>query len=451
MKNKPVIIAVAIIFLVFITLSTFLYHLYKLRPYLAISENPEVLKHFPAKFSYDDTNVSSYITQSYYPNNDTKEIIKKTESLFPTQKELFLPDSEKKIQPYIEEIVPNNLEKFVSSFIKYNIKHDIERSKNLKKELADYEKYAHPLPITFETTKLTAEYWYLISRYLDNFGDSESSLLLSQGIYYLARDWEREYYYGSRALNKTQTFQLCHIACNSILVWANKPRPDKSELSKKIAADILDLVNTEFPLAVNIKYERRLFDAFFKENDFKHFQSKACEFLNTYVTTSKSYFKVLDEVYKTPLEFIDKPIYELNNEFEDYNNKIKTLFGNRSNFGEILKLLKDPDEAITIILLKRCLPDFETMKKHTEQKLAEMELTAIALVINAFAAENKKMPESIAELSKWFGRELPKDRLTNKPYELNLKGKHILYNKGINGIEDLDSKDTDDIYFDFSL
>ena len=104
MKNKPVIIAVAIIFLVFITLSTFLYYLNNLRPYLAISENPEVLKHFPAKFSYDDTNVSSYITQSYYPNNDTKEIIKKTESLFPTQKELFLPDSEKKIQPYIEEI-----------------------------------------------------------------------------------------------------------------------------------------------------------------------------------------------------------------------------------------------------------------------------------------------------------------------------------------------------------
>ncbi len=138
MKNKPVIIAATIFLLIFIALSTFLYHLYKLRPYLSISENPDVLKHFPAIFSYHDTNVSSYITQNYYPNNDTKEIIKKTESLFPTQKELFLPDSEKKIQPYIEEIVPNNLEKFVSSFIKYNIKHDIERSKNLKKELADY-------------------------------------------------------------------------------------------------------------------------------------------------------------------------------------------------------------------------------------------------------------------------------------------------------------------------
>ena len=159
----------------------------------------------------------------------------------------------------------------------------------------------------------------------------------------------------------------------------------------------------------------------------------------------------MDEVYKTPLAFIDKPIYELKNEFEDYNNKIKTIFTKGTDFEEKLKFFKDPDKAITIVLLRPCLPDFEIMKKHTEQKLAEMELTAIALVINAFAAENQKMPETISELSKWFGRELPKDRLTNNPYELNLKGKHILYNKGINGKEDLDSKETDDIYFDFSL
>ena len=451
MKKKVVIAAIAIFLFIFIALSTFLLLLNRVGPYLDISENPEILKYFPSRLSYDDRNVSSYITQNYYPTKETKELIKNTEPLFPTQKELFLPDSEKKIQPYIEEIVPNNLNKFVSSYIKYNIRNDIKETKDLKQQLAEYDAYAHPLPITFETTKLTAEYWYLLSRYLDNFGDSESSLLLSQGIFYLARKWEREYYYSMRALNKTQTFELCHIACNSILVWANKQRPDKSELSKKIAADILDLVKCEFPLTLNINYERHLFDEFFKNNDFKHFQSKACEFLNTHVTISQSYFKVLDEVYKTPLAFIDKPIYELKNEFEDYNNKIKTIFTKGTDFEEKLKFFKDPDKAITIVLLRPCLPDFEIMKKHTEQKLAEMELTAIALVINAFAAENKKMPETISELSKWFGRELPKDRLTNKPYELNLKGKHILYNKGINGKEDLDSKETDDIYFDFSL
>lgn len=451
MKKKVIIVAIAIFLFIFIALSTFLLFLNRVGPYLDIAENPEILTYFPPRFSYNDTNMSSYITQSYYPKSKTKELIKNIEPLLPTQKDLFNPDSEQKIQPYLEDIVPDNLNKFVSSYIKYNIRDDIKKTKDLKKELEHHQKYGHPLPLTFETTRLTAVYWSLLSRYLDRFGDSESSLLLSQGIFYLARDWEREYCYGMRAITRTQTFEMCHIACNSILVWANKLRPDKSGLCKQIAADILDLVKTEFPLTLNINYERRLFNEFFKENDFKHFQSKACEFLTNNVIISKSYFKVLDEVYKTPLEFTDKPIYELKNEFEDYNNKIKTIFTKGTNFEEKLKFFKDPDKAITIVLLRPCLPDFETMKKHTEQKLAEMELTAIALVINAFAAENKKMPESISELSKWFGRELPKDRLTNKPYELNLKGKHILYNKGINGIEDLDSKETDDIYFDFSL
>ena len=218
-----------------------------------------------------------------------------------------------------------------------------------------------------------------------------------------------------------------------------------------ISEDILDLVNIEFPLSMTVEYERNLFEELFEDNDFKHFCSKQCKFLNEELRNDQSYFNTLDEVYKIPLGFIDKPIYELKNEFKDYKNEIQLLLKKESKFNEIIKFFKDPVKALTIVLLRPNYVDFEIIKNHYEQKLAEMELTAIALVINAFSAENQRMPESISELSKWFGRELPKNRFTNQPYELDLKGKHILYNKGIDGIENLDSKETDDIYFDFSL
>ena len=449
--KKNIAIAVTIVcLLILIPISFILFYVNKIQPYAEIVGNSEVLDYFKPNYSYNDTNISSYITEKYYPKKDTKELLKKVEPLIPAQKDLFNPDAEQKLQTYIEEVVPENFKDFIS-YTQYNIKDKIKRTKNLEKDLEKYEKYGYPLSLTFETTKLTAIYWYLLSKYFFNFGDYENSLLLSQGILYLSRDWEREYHYGMRAINKPFTLELNHIACISILVWANKPKPNMTELSKTIANDILNLVNSEFPVSMNTKYERKYFEDNLKENDFSHFQSRAYEYINKQLMCSKSYLNVLDEVYKSPLEFVDKPIYEIKNEFEDYNNKIQPLYSTESKFKESIKVVINPDKALTRVLLKYNPVDFVKTKKAYEQKLAEMELTAIALVINSFASENKRMPESISELSKWFGRELPKNRFTNQPYELDLKGKHILYNNGVDGVEDLNSKETDDIYFDFSL
>ena len=71
-----------------------------------------------------------------------------------------------------------------------------------------------------------------------------------------------------------------------------------------------------------------------------------------------------------------------------------------------------------------------------------MEITAIALAINSFVCEKKKYPQSMNELSQWFGRELPKNRITNEPYELDFEGEHVIYNKSI------PDKET---FFDFSM
>lgn len=450
MKKKIAIAVIIICLLIIIPISFAIYCVNKLKPYTEIVGNSDVLKYLKPHYSYDDTNIRSYITERYYPKKETKELLKKVEPLLPAQKDLFNPDSEQKLQTYIDEVVPDNFKDF-ASYTQYNIKDKINRTKNLEKDLERYEKYGYPLPLTFETTKLTAIYWYLLSKYFFKFSDYENSLLLSQGIIYLSRDWEREYHYGMRAINKSFTLELNHIACNSILAWANKPKPNMSALSKKIANDILNLVNSDFPLSMNTKYERKYFEENINHNDLRHFHSKHHEYLTKQLMCSKTYFNILDEVYKSPLAFVDKPIYQIKNEFEDYNNKIKPLYATESKFDETINAVINPEKALTRVLLKSNPVDFVKAKKAYEQKLAEMELTAIALVINAFASENKRMPESISELSKWFGRELPKNRLTNQPYELDLKGKHILYNKGLDGVEDLNSKDTDDIYFDFSL
>ena len=450
--NKKVTIALTIVSLfIIIPISFAIYYIYKIQPYAAIVGNPDVLKYLKPHYSYNDTNISSYITQNYYPSKETKDYLKRSEPLIPAQKDLFNPDFDQKLQTNIEDIVPYNFKDFVPSFIQYNIKSKIKRTKTLEKDLEDYEKYGHPLSLTFETTRLTAIYWYLLSKYLFKFEDYENSLMLSQGIIYLSRDWEKEYHYGMRAINKSFTLELNHIACISILAWANKPKPNMSELSKTIANDILNLVKCEFPLSMNAKYERKYFEENLKGNDLRHFHSNVYEYLTKQLMCSSTYLNILDDVYKSPLIFVDKPIYEIKNEFEDYNNKINPLYSTGSKFSESFKAVINPDKALTRVLLKSNPVDFVKEKKSYEQKLAEMELTAIALVINSFASENKRMPESISELSKWFGRELPKNRLTNQPYELDIKGKHILYNNGVDGIEDLNSKETDDIYFDFSL
>ena len=444
-----------IIFFVFCILIVlgFVFCLYQYKaitPYKEVLNDSRLLDFCKTKYSYEDSNVSDYITQTYYPNGKNKEKLIELEPSLPGPKDLFNPDIEQKIMKDIEELVPDNFDKFISSFIQYNIRDDIKKKKSLKKDLDDYYRYGHCLPITCKTTQRAGTFWYLLSRYLDNNGDSENSLLLSHGIFYLARDFEREFDFGLMAITKTHTYEITHVACKSSLIWASKPKPDAVTLSKDLANDILELINSEFPCSENIKYEQKEFEKRFEDDIFKNAYSKYynlfCELRKT-----ETYKNLLNTVYQKPLDFIDKPLNEIGKELEDYKKTIEALYKKESDFQENINLLKDPDRVVILTLLKNNQSDYEKMKKSHEQKLAEMELTAIALAINSYASENNQLPESMAELNKWFGKELPINRLTQKPYELDLKGKHLLYNNGVDGIQDLDSKNTDDIYFDFSF
>lgn len=451
--NKLISLFYAFCFLLLLVFGYQSYQLYqykKIEPYLNVVNDSSLLDFCKRHYYHHDNALKSYMTEEYYPNGKYKEKLIEMEPMLPRPKDLFNPDSEKKIMKDIEELVPDNFDTFISFLIKERFQKNINSKKSLQKELAEYKKYGHGTPLTCERTRRTGTYWYLLSRYLDNKGDSQNSLLLSHGIFYLGREYERHNSYGLNAITKTYTYEITHEACKSELIWASKPRPDDVQLSKKLAIDIIELINSEFPCSEVLKNEEKEFEWNFENSSFKYKYSKYENIINE-MKKSESYKELLNEVFQKPLKFIDRPLNVIRKELEDYNKTRDALFAKESDSQRNENLHKDHNRVIAQALLRNNLNDYVKMKISHEQKIAEMELTAIALVINSYASEYKQLPESMGKLSKWFGRALPINRFTQKPYVLDLKGKHLLYNNGADGIENLDSKNTDDIYFDFSF
>ena len=226
------------------------------------------------------------------------------------------------------------------------------------------------------------------------------------------------------------------IACNSIMYWASRPKHQCKELSKEVAKDILDFVKNEYPLSVTIENEILLLEDVLNNFAKKKGGSKYANLLR-----SNAYKEMLNILYNEPKKSFDKPIYEIKKEMKEFSEKREKLLNEDSTY-LITKALLNPDKAVAIMVFDLASPDFPKAKETCEASLAKMEMTAIALVINSFVCEKNKYPESMSELSEWFGSGLPKNRITNEPYELDFKGTHVLYNNSVPGKE---------FYFDFSI
>lgn len=449
MKKKIKIISFIILILIIFTPIYIIYKLVVFARFYNLYADKEIIKILGPKYSKEDENLNNWLKDNTYANQSIKDKNNKLKPFIPTDANWFKPDSEKELLNNIDIIVPDNLVKVKDNLINYRIINWMKAKKKVK-TLEDLIKYGYPIPPKFETIKETAIYWYLLSRYLEKTNDNQSSLILSVGILYAARDLEREFDDGYIASHKTFTREICRIGCKSILLWASKPKPDNFELSKDLAKDILEYVKSENPASLIIKYNRIIFEKVFNNDVLENLHKKEYYILSS-IRSTKDYSNVIYELYEEPLEFIDKPLYEINKELNNYKKNIDKLFDSLSKSKINISLVTKPEKTIMLHLIYLRGHDFASMKKYHEQKLAELEFTAIALAINSYASQNGKLPNSMEELSKWFGQELPKNRLTNEPYVLDLKGKHLLYNKGIDGIENLDSKDTDDIYFDFAI
>lgn len=285
-------------------------------------------------------------------------------------------------------------------------------------------------PPDSDSIENTSEYWIFISRLFEEKNDYYSSLVLLHGIFYLLKDYQTKF---KNNLKPISEYYIVEIAFKGIIEWASKPKPQHIALSQKIANDILDLVNSEYAFSKIIEYRKSNFIEIvdYCINRELHYSS----FLKG-LKESKKFNDLLNSMYDEPLKFADKPLYEINDYLQKFTVKEKENYkfikiAVKGYFGPLnLNFLLFPQRTQDEYIYYKHSLHFDLMKKAYEQKLAEMEMAAIALVINAYYCEKGALPNNMEELSKWFGRDLPNDRLTNKAYDLKDKF-DTLHNSGV--------------------
>ena len=139
-------------------------------------------------------------------------------------------------------------------------------------------------------------------------------------------------------------------------------------------------------------------------------------------------------LYDEPMKYIDKPYLEIKDKLEIFKiekEKSEKFYNEATKWGIFSPLfIAHPERTAYDGFIDKYGFNVGYIKQHNEHKLACLEFTAIALAINAYYSEFNKMPQSLEELNKWLDYELPKNRFTNKDYEINKKNP-ILYNPGV--------------------
>lgn len=429
MKKKIISIA-AVFIIIFIFLCYRFFSVYSL--YAELVNLPESDYDGRIKIENNDDNFPNYFVK-FMADNEKRNKIFDLVSLIPERDNLFQEEATEKLIQTATPLFPGDLDSFkeIVSIIKDKMK---ETKRSTPPSFKESESYP-PAP-TFSTMRATARYWSIMSRMLEQKKDYETSLYLSHAIFYLSKDFETEYVNSSSLINKIISLAITEIACNSIMIWASRPKPQCRAISKEIAKDILDFVKNEYPLSVNIEYDGLVFQEVL---DYLAVKGRSSLFYKA--RNSSSYNELFNKCFNEPKKLFDKPLYEIKKEMDKYSeerfklSEIKTI-----NY--IFYALFSPGKGTALFLFGKGTPDFTKSKKEYEAKLAKMEITAIALAINSFVCEKKRYPKSMNELSQWFGSELPKNRITNEPYELDFEGEHVIYNKSI------PEKET---FFDFSI
>ena len=280
--------------------------------------------------------------------------------------------------------------------------------------------------------RLTGRHWYAISRYFEvNDQDYEASLLMGLGIIYLSKDLISDYSQSFTAMSKAMSTSLNKNACDSMLIWASKPKNQFGKLSKRVAKDILDFVKNEYPISGWFKNTKESVEADYKI----FFKYYANGWLKNYPNTKK-FKEFMNLLYEKPQKYIDKPSYEIEkemSEMEKDQNKAFYLFDSFSSepVKSILRMFFNTEDVMVTRFMVSSYPNLKKLKYEHDEMLAKMEFTAIALLINSYYAEKNKLPESIEELGNWFGEDLPQNRLTGEAYTLDLSGRHLMINKKI--------------------
>jgi hypothetical protein len=369
----------------------------------------------------------------FWANKEKQDKISDLLRPIPEKDKLFQKDSVEKLLQTVSSLVSNDLYRFneIIPIIKNKMK---ETKNSTPVSFKDSEKY--PDSPSFKTINNTAKYWFIVSRKLEQRKEFETPLYLSHATFYLLKDYQSNYRNSGSLMNKMGSMAVSDIACNSILIWASIPKPQCREQSKVVAKDILDFVNNEYPFSRVIEFE------LFASEDVIDYYANKGDYMISGLRKSGSYEEIKEICFKNPMKFFDKPLYEIKKELTEYSEQRNKLLREFTSTDYAFYLLFNPTKMLGIYLARDWTPNFKKAKEDYEASLAKMEMTAIALAINSFVCEKNKYPESMDELSEWFGTKLPNNRITNEPYELDFEGEHVIYNKSVPDKE---------IFFDFSM
>ena len=430
MKNKLITIACVILLIIG-------YLAYRgFATYYLITESKKLFKNKPDIFSKeksiwnikpDNNNFPEYALK-FVPDEKYQSELTDISNYIYKEKNIYTSYFQKELIDKIERILPNNLSDY-KSYLVSSIKKKMTVAKTAKQPSFN-ESFDLPAMPKGTLFTQTSKYWYALSRLFEvKNQDYETSLLLSLGVFYLSKDMITNYCHSFTTLNKAFGNSMNQYACDSILIWASKPKNQYGTLSKKVAKDILDFVKTEYSFSNFLEINRVAADADFKII-FKHF---AKGWLKKF-PNSRKYNNLMSLLYEKPQKFIDKPLYELEKELNEMQKDEDKLYEDFDKIQTepvkaILKIFFFTEDVVATRFIASYYPNLKRLKRGTEDTLAKMEFTAIALAINSFYAEKNRIPTSIAELNSWFGEDLPKNRLSGEPYKLDLEGKHLLTNE----------------------
>ena len=309
------------------------------------------------------------------------------------------------------------------------------------------ERRDFPVAPEHKTFENTAKYWVFVSRIFEEQGDYDSSLLLFQGIFYLLVDYETQYRDNYFPLYE---MDIADLACDSILVWASKAKPQNRVMSKKVANALLKFAKNDYPFTDCIKNKKTHF-----EKAMQHSLDNGYHPALKTINKTKKLEDALNIIFEEPIKQLDKPYLEIKDYLKAYTNRKKEAdnFNRKAQQGPLGILnptfLLYPERSVYEDIIGHYGTDLNLFKRAYEHKLGKIEFTAIALLINVYYCENDRLPKSIEELSQWYGQELPKDRSTNEDYKIEENNWYTMFCNGIYplvpfGIYDEDSKDEEE-------
>ncbi len=344
-----------------------------------------------------------------------------------------LPKLGKDLDKYKNEFIKSMTQGLIAQRINKEPSHESNMPKQVSKKEEAIVNF-HTLPNNKMIGFAVKNICYLALTFAKN-GDYKLGFYLLHSVFYLTRILEKDYVDSENLINKMTTIAIRKDICDYILILANKCRNIDSWITKSIASDILDLVSYEYPLSKNIPYEMT-YSKYFANYCFKSIgNTMDSRFARLQFEKQLSFY------YKDIIENIDKPLYEVENLLKKHQEKIKNY---NENYEKGLKYIIT-EGYISNNIINELFPNYLKVKQSHEYCLAKMEFTAIALLINSYYYDRVQLPNSMNELSEWFGKELPKDRLTNKSYVFFSNLNYIIFNEGLDKTPNTD----DDFYFKF--